>query len=279
EEMIHNLLKKRIAAKTICITFDDGYADNYKYALPILEKYGCPATFFITSSMIANQELYWWDQLQSIILCQYQLPSSLSIDVNGTLVEHHFDNLGLLSEADWNDTQAWCFEKESESQRCQLFKTLWSRLKSLSLSDQQKVLQQLKKWSALPTYDDKDYQLMTLDNLHYISQHPLFNLGIHTHTHTSLDLWEESIQYQEINACKVFLESNQLSSLPSISYPYGDYNECTIAVTKAQNIISGFTTNEQAVTNKTNPLSIGRFQVKNWNAPVFQKHLQHWLKS
>lgn len=39
--------KKRIPPKTIAITFDDGYKDNYTYAFPILKKYNLVATIFV----------------------------------------------------------------------------------------------------------------------------------------------------------------------------------------------------------------------------------------
>jgi peptidoglycan/xylan/chitin deacetylase (PgdA/CDA1 family) len=34
------------------ITFDDGYEDNHAYALPILVKWGAPATFFVTAGFV-----------------------------------------------------------------------------------------------------------------------------------------------------------------------------------------------------------------------------------
>lgn len=37
------------------ITFDDGYEDNFYYALPILRKYNCPATFFICTGFVTKK--------------------------------------------------------------------------------------------------------------------------------------------------------------------------------------------------------------------------------
>lgn len=54
--------KKKIPPKTLCITFDDGYKDNYLYALPILKKYNLPATVFIIFSEVGrpqNDRLSW----------------------------------------------------------------------------------------------------------------------------------------------------------------------------------------------------------------------------
>jgi peptidoglycan/xylan/chitin deacetylase (PgdA/CDA1 family) len=36
----------------VAITFDDGYEDNHSRALPILKKFGAPATFFITAGFV-----------------------------------------------------------------------------------------------------------------------------------------------------------------------------------------------------------------------------------
>jgi len=41
-----------IKPKTIILTFDDGYYDNYLNAYPILKKFNFPATFFISSNLI-----------------------------------------------------------------------------------------------------------------------------------------------------------------------------------------------------------------------------------
>lgn len=47
----------------LAITFDDGYADNYTFAWPILKKYGLPATIFLTAGCIDTRTPLWFDQV------------------------------------------------------------------------------------------------------------------------------------------------------------------------------------------------------------------------
>jgi peptidoglycan/xylan/chitin deacetylase (PgdA/CDA1 family) len=45
----------------VCITFDDGYRDNYDYATPVLLKHRLPATFFVSTDKITNQKPFEHD--------------------------------------------------------------------------------------------------------------------------------------------------------------------------------------------------------------------------
>lgn len=51
----------------VLITFDDGYADNYRNAYPILKKYGFKATIFVISSFLGVEKNYFtWDQAREM---------------------------------------------------------------------------------------------------------------------------------------------------------------------------------------------------------------------
>jgi peptidoglycan/xylan/chitin deacetylase (PgdA/CDA1 family) len=45
----------------VCITFDDGYLDNYTNAAPLLLKHGLPATFFVSTDNVTNQTPFQHD--------------------------------------------------------------------------------------------------------------------------------------------------------------------------------------------------------------------------
>lgn len=47
----------------VLVTFDDGYANNFQYALPILKKYKAPACIFVTTAYLDTKQLFWWDRL------------------------------------------------------------------------------------------------------------------------------------------------------------------------------------------------------------------------
>lgn len=44
----------------VCITFDDGYRDNYTIAYPLLKRLGVPFAVYVTTGFIDNQLPMWW---------------------------------------------------------------------------------------------------------------------------------------------------------------------------------------------------------------------------
>jgi len=56
----------RDAKPVVCLTFDDGYVDNFEIVAPMLEARGLLGTFFITAGAVQAQETLWYDSAADI---------------------------------------------------------------------------------------------------------------------------------------------------------------------------------------------------------------------
>jgi peptidoglycan/xylan/chitin deacetylase (PgdA/CDA1 family) len=67
----HKDKNKKMPPKSIIITFDDGYADNYINALTVLEKYNFKATFFVVTDYIDSARIFQWLRFNNKPFSQY----------------------------------------------------------------------------------------------------------------------------------------------------------------------------------------------------------------
>ncbi|NQT75021.1 MAG: polysaccharide deacetylase family protein [Candidatus Omnitrophica bacterium] len=63
EDLPELLSSGKIPRRTIAITFDDGYENNYTDAYPVLKELGLPATIFISPALIGTEGYLRWDQV------------------------------------------------------------------------------------------------------------------------------------------------------------------------------------------------------------------------
>jgi len=93
--------------RTVVITFDDGYRDNYELAAPILAEYGVHATFFVLADMIGTDRVLPWEEhLRGRIAWmdwnQVRELHALGFEVGSHTLTH--PNLGVVSgEAAWEE--------------------------------------------------------------------------------------------------------------------------------------------------------------------------------
>lgn len=114
---------KTLPPNPLAITFDDGYLDCYTRALPILQRHGLKAIFFIPTSFIGERRTYWWDRIAYVIKhtaretldLEYPFPFRLdladrsqAIDAVVTLVkdrpldiERLLEELGAAADVPW----------------------------------------------------------------------------------------------------------------------------------------------------------------------------------
>lgn len=62
-EYVLRVTSGRLTGREICVTFDDGFRDNYLYAFPILRRYGIKATFFLVTAYIGEDIIFPWMSL------------------------------------------------------------------------------------------------------------------------------------------------------------------------------------------------------------------------
>lgn len=279
KEMVSSLRSKMILNNSICVTFDDGYSDNYRNAKPLLEKYQCPATFFIPTHYTGQQQQFWWDELKSILLCYPDLPAKFSLRIKDTFFEYDLGNDSVLTNAQLRKHEVWAWPATAPTRRCELYLSIWELIRPLSYNDLQAILQEIKAWASFKKPSGSESFPITRSELYELATHTLIDLGLHTDTHPALSYHTMEVQHSEISGNKKSLENICGRPVETIAYPYGNYNDTTLAVVKKLKLSAAFSTAEKIVSNLTDPLQIGRFQVKNWDGNDFGKWLVKWKKS
>lgn len=185
--------------RACAITFDDGWRDNFEFALPILRETGTPATVFAVSHKMGTAEIFWPNRVARVLRTPGSLGDCLSAAWLRELAPAKTG--GVLTPDQISKTIAAC-------------KTLTDR-------DLSEWLDQIEKKLGLGPWPER--ALMNWDELHMMVESGLVEIGSHTCHHIRLnDATSTQDIAREVVDSKNLLQERLGRPVQLFCYPNGD---------------------------------------------------------
>jgi peptidoglycan/xylan/chitin deacetylase (PgdA/CDA1 family) len=190
---IQLLQRQQLPSRSVCVTFDDGYADNVTNALPILLKWKIPATFFIATGFL-NGGIMWND----VVIESLRNAQVDTLDLNAVELPRYALN------DDWNE-------------RRRIVHDIISKIKYLSAEKRNDLVQYIAQISNsnLPTD-----MMMTSDQVVKLQECGM-EIGGHTTSHPVLSRINADSAKEEILGGKKTLENMLGKPISLFAYPNG----------------------------------------------------------
>ena len=234
DEAVARLKTGSLPARAACITFDDGYADNHHVALPILQRHGLNATFFIATGFLDGGRMWNDTIIESIRAC------SLPVLDLSTL------GLGRHAQGSLDDRRA-------------AIASLIAQIKYRPVDERTVITEQLAQLAGVQPPDD----LMMTSNEVKAMRHAGMQIGAHTVSHPILARLSDEQARQEIEGSKRFLEQLLDDRVGLFAYPNGkpgeDYTPQTVDVVRSLGFDAAVSTQWGASRASTDQLQIPRF--------------------
>lgn len=277
--------RSALAKGMVAVTFDDGYADNYTKARPVLQRFGVPATVFVTTRFIDGGREMWWDRLERALLSPTRLPRQILLQIGLDKFNWDIGGEGRRSQlAVWRQRRwrAWWPDHPGERQR--LFVEIRERLKPLSHEVQDIALANLWNIAGLWPEVRPSHRGMTRQELIDLASTPGMEIGGHTIHHPSLGSLSPRDQHREIDDGKSRLEAIIQRPVTAFCYPFGsaadgDYTDETAEIVRRAGYTSACTTDPRSIETEVDRFRIPRRNVLDWSGREFAAKLRAWLDS
>ncbi|MCX6319069.1 MAG: polysaccharide deacetylase family protein [Bacteroidetes bacterium] len=189
----------------LCLSFDDGFANNYTTVLPLLEKYEVPAIFFVTGARAVGYDVLWND----VLAAAYRYgPATIRIND--------------ISYAKGGDGRY-----RTAGGEC-----LSDILRRSPFAAKKEMITQLKRYCR---QSEQEYWLqMNESQLTALAQSKWATVGCHSLHHDDLAGMTASQVKEDAAKAKTYIERITGKPVQAMAFPYGSYNiEILHAATEA----------------------------------------------
>ena len=215
--------------KACAVTFDDGWADNFEYALPLLKSTNTPATLFAVAEKIGTDFQFWPNSILALLLNGF----SEELNRHPVFAKVSSQLAGVTSgDIDREYAAAYIHQLKAFSDE-----VIFSALRDIRSAD---LLA-----GQLPN------ALMSWEQLNAMHASGLVVIGSHTcnHMRLSVDLNAQQMQY-EIENSKKILEQKLATPADLFCFPNGDYNQAALHLVKSS--YKAAVTTKRGINNATN---------------------------
>ena len=191
----------------VCLTFDDGFANNYKYVLPLLERYEIPSAFFITGIRDAGYDILWNDFLT---IGSKSAPEKILFRKDEFVKNKLGRYISVVNK-----------------------KPLATILRNSDFSVKAEFMRTFNSVFLFRNFVADDYWLqMTPEQIKKLSESPWVTIGSHGYYHNDLEKIEKNEAKEEMEKSKLYLEELTGKEVMSLAFPYGSYSRNLIETAK-----------------------------------------------
>lgn len=227
----------KLPAASVSITFDDGYADNYLNALPVLEAHQAPATFFIATGYLEGGRM-WNDTIIETARLLPEGETAVKVGASETRIVITGDE-GRRALAE-NTIMAYKYHPASERERCaQVFAGLQTEI-------------------SLP-----DNLMLSHEQLQQLAASKMVEIGAHTVSHPIVAGLDDGEFRAEVLASMNMLEQLVGKRPRLFAYPNGklgkDYQASQVSILQTLGLKAAVATDWGVMDQSTDPFQIPRF--------------------
>ncbi|GII93509.1 polysaccharide deacetylase family protein [Sinosporangium siamense] len=232
EEALDSLREGRpLPPRAVALCWDDGYVDNLRLAVPILEKLGLPGTFFLVPGLLSRESRAWWE----VAGWAFERSSKERIEWRG---------MRLFTRG---QAGRICYGRAADT------------LRTMAAEEREEALADLvDRLAAEGEPGDAGLFLDWNDAKELVSRG--FSVGSHTMRHATLAQESPKAQFEDLRQSRETLEGELGVPIRVVAYPFGQsdaVSEATRDAAERAGYAHGLTT-EFGWNTRATPIAHGR---------------------
>jgi peptidoglycan/xylan/chitin deacetylase (PgdA/CDA1 family) len=198
DEAHRRLVESDFRRRFVCLTLDDGYRDNLRYAYPILKKYHAPFTIYIPTSFPDRVGDLWWMTLEAAIARNTRIRLAM-------------------------DGKDYSFDASTAEAKYALFDHIYWWLRRIDDEDEmRRAVRDLGSRYGVHAAEFCADECMTWSELGELAADPLTTIGAHTVNHIMLKKAPDEVARTEMRMSRATIEAALGVKPRHFAYPVGD---------------------------------------------------------